>query len=249
MGCIYHCRMAREQSVDLARLLGDLAVQIQGQRDKQATLHAIVNGAVATVPGASAAGISLIYGRRVRAEAPSDALVSELDEAQTELDEGPCLSALREQRTVHVEDMATETRWPRFSELALRRGARSLLAFQLFVGSRNLGALNLYGDRAGAFSEESFVIGQLFAQHASVALMGATTESQLKSAVASRDLIGQAKGLLMHRNNLDAQQAFQLMLQASQDTNMRLVDVAAWLVEEHESQLRKAMSDPRGSRE
>jgi hypothetical protein len=127
----------------LAQLLGDLAIQIQAQSDKQATLHAIVAGAVSIVPGARWAGVSLIEGRRVCAEVPTDALVAELDEAQTALDERPCLSTLREHRTVRIDDMATETRWPRFTQLALRRGARSLLSFQLFVRARNLGALNL----------------------------------------------------------------------------------------------------------
>jgi GAF domain-containing protein len=224
---------------DLAQLLGDLAVEIQDQTDRRTTLRVIVEAAVVMVPGARWAGVSLIEGRHVRAEAPSDAIVAALDEAQIMLNEGPCLSALREHHTVHVEDMATETRWPRFAEVALVRGALSLLSFQLFVHSRNLGALNLYGDHAGAFTEESFSIGELLAQHASVALMGATTEAQLMSAVASRDLIGQAKGLLMHRNNLDGLQAFELLLKASQDTNMKLVDVAAWLVDEHESRLKR----------
>jgi ANTAR domain/GAF domain len=227
----------REQPSALAQLLGELAIEIQDQTDKQATLRAITLGAVTIVPGARWAGISLIDGRGVRSEVPSDALVAELDEAQTLLDEGPCLSALREHHTVHVDDMATETRWPRFAEVALRRGARSMLAFQLFVRTRNLGALNLYADQVGAFTADSWFVGELLAQHASVALVGATTEAQLRSAVASRDLIGQAKGLLMHRNGLDGLQAFQLLLKASQDTNMKIVDVAAWLVEEHESRL------------
>jgi len=73
------------------------------------------------------------------------------------LNEGPCLSTLREHHTVHVQDMAAETRWPRFSELARGRGVLSLLSFPLFVRSRNLGALNLYGgDHVGAFTDESF---------------------------------------------------------------------------------------------
>lgn len=230
--------MRPTQPAPLARLLGDLAFEIQDSADKQTTLEAIVQSAVTLVQGAQHAGISLIEGRRVTAEVPTDALVTELDEAQTRLNEGPCLTALREHHTVHIDDMSTEMRWPRFSALAWRRGARSMLAFQLFVRSKNLGALNLYGDRPGAFTDESFFVGEVLAQHASVALMGATTESQLQSAVASRDLIGQAKGLLMHRNDLDGLQAFSLLLKASQDTNMKLVDVARWLVTEHEARLR-----------
>jgi putative methionine-R-sulfoxide reductase with GAF domain len=231
--------MARERPADLAHLLGDLAIRIQDQTNQRATLLTIARAAVSMVPGTRWAGISLIEGGQVRAEAPTDDLVSELDEAQSEFGEGPCLSALREAHTVHVENLTAENRWPRFSDLAVRRGARSLLAFQLFVPSRNLGALNLYADHVGAFGEESFFIGELLAQHASVALMGATTETQLKSALASRDLIGQAKGLLMHRSGVDGLQAFQLLLHASQDTNMKLVDVAAWVVEDHESRLHR----------
>ena len=95
--------------------------------------------------------------------------------------------------------MSTETRWPEFCRQAIELGVRSLMSFQLFVRSENLGALNLYASEAGAFSEDSIEIGTLLAQHAAVAMVGAANLNQFKSALASRDIIGQAKGILMER--------------------------------------------------
>jgi hypothetical protein len=98
-------------------------------------------------------------------------------------------------------------------------------------------ALNLYSDEPGAFSEDSFLIGEILAQHAAVAMIGAAAETQFENALATRDVIGQAKGMLMQRDNLTGLQAFSLLTRASQQTNIKLSDVARWLVNEHESKL------------
>jgi len=166
---------------------------------------------------------------------PSDPLVAVLDGLQSSLDEGPCLDALRDYHTVHIEDMTNEPRWPRFTAAAVERGVRSSLSFQLFVTSKNLGSLNLYGEEPGVFDEESTLVGELLAQHASVALIGAATTSQLQSALASRDAIGQAKGILMHREDLTGEAAFQLLLTTSQNANIKLVELARWVIEQQVS--------------
>jgi hypothetical protein len=131
--------------------------------------------------------------------------------------------------------MRTETRWPSFAREAQQRGVLSSLSFQLFLRSENLGALNLYSDEPGAFSEESVLIGEVLAQHAAVAMIGVANVMQFRDALASRDLIGQAKGMVMQRQKLTGIQAFNLLIAASQETNIKLVDVARWLVAEHES--------------
>lgn len=223
----------------LAQTLGELAIDLQSQSDSESTLRAIVDGAVAVVPGARWAGISLIVGREVEARVPSDGLVAELDKLQSTLDDGPCLDALREHRTVFVDDMSTETRWPRFARAAVERGVRSLLSFQLFVHDKNLGALNIYAADPGVLNQDSVFIGELLAQHASVAMAGSAAESQFDSAVASRDVIGQAKGILMCRERLTGPQAFALLVKTSQETNVKVVEIARWLVEEHETGLRR----------
>jgi hypothetical protein len=232
-------RVAEQLYAELAQVLGDLAIEFEDQSSTESTLRSIVAGAVGIVPGARWAGVSLIQGREVNSRAPSEELVDELDKIQTAVKEGPYLSALRENHTVHIDDMAAETRWPRFAGAAMERGVRSLLSFRLFVRRGSLGALNLYGDDAGVFNNDSVLIGEVLAQHASVAMVGAAAESQFQTALASRVNIGQAKGILMHRSNVTGLHVFRMLVGASQKTNIKLVDVARWVIEEHESGLNR----------
>jgi GAF domain-containing protein len=229
--------MADQPLESLAEVFGDLAVEMQAQKGSSDTLRSIVEAAPKVVPGARWAGISLVQGTKIVSEVPTSRSVAELDQLQSDLNQGPCLTALRDYHTVHIDDMRTETRWPDFGREAQQRGMRSMLSFQLFVRSENLGALNLYSDEPGAFSEDSFLIGEILAQHAAVAMIGAAAETQFENALATRDVIGQAKGMLMQRDNLTGLQAFSLLTRASQQSNIKLVDVARWLVNEHESKL------------
>lgn len=222
---------------DLAEVLGELAIQLQAESDTGATLQSIVEAAVRLVPGVRWAGISLIEGRQVTPSVPTDELVAELDSLQNDLGEGPCLDALHEQHTVSIADTSTDTRWPQWGRAASDRGVRSVLAFQLFVREENLGALNLYGDAANVFTDESEVIGAVLAQHGAVAMIGAQETAQFNSALASRDVIGQAKGLLMARENLTGFAAFNLLTRASQTLNTKLVTLARRLVDDHEAGL------------
>jgi GAF domain-containing protein len=221
----------------LARSLGDLAVDMQAQTGSTDTLRTIVDAAAHIVPGARWAGISRIQGRRVVAEVPTDPIVAKLDDLQSELGDGPCLTALRDHHTVHIADMTADRRWPEFAQRATELGVLSLLSFQLFVRSRSLGALNLYAGQPDVFSDDSVDIGTILAQHATVAMVGVTAETNFQAALASRDVIGQAKGLLMHRDRLTGLQAFNVLARASKETNIKLVDVARWLVEGHEQSL------------
>jgi len=129
--------------------------------------------------------------------------------------------------------MDSETRWPNFAAYAASLGAGSMIAFRLYVQQNNLGALNLYGARGVRFDSETQLIGELFASHAAIALSGAREYRQLNEALASRDIIGQAKGILMGRENITAQQAFTMLVRASQQANLKLNAVAQWLVDEH----------------
>lgn len=218
--------MMEGQPRDLAQILGDLAVEMQDQHGTESTLKSIVKGAVTIVPGARWAGVSLIEGRRIEPRVPSDPIVAKLDNLQSELNEGPCLTALREHRTVLIDDMADEARWPRFCEAAIDLGARTLLSFQLNVVHHDLGALNLYGAEPGLFAADSIAIGEIVAQHASVALIGAAAETQFDAALHSRDVIGQAKGIIMERFKVDSNAAFSLLIKLSQESNIKIVDIA-----------------------
>jgi GAF domain-containing protein len=221
----------------LAEALGDFAVEMQAQPGTDATLKIIVAAAVALLPEASWAGISLIENRQVRPAVPTDEIAETLDKLQTDLGEGPMFDALYEHPTVHIPDLTQETRWPRFVADATGRGVRCMLSLRLYTSSRSLGALNVYGSEPGVFSEESINTAEILAQHAAVGVAGAAAQEQFQAALASRDLIGQAKGILMQRDGLTGLQAFATLTSASQQTNIKLIDVARWLINEHESKL------------
>ncbi|MUK02451.1 ANTAR domain-containing protein [Vibrio cholerae] len=217
--------LASEQ--DLAGRLGELARSLQQEVSEDAVLERLVRAAVQLVPGADEASITLVLGRRrVESRAPSGELARTLDLLQERTGEGPCLSAVYEEQTVRVPDMRTEDRWPEFSSKAADAGAGSMLSFQLFVQGDNLGALNLVSRRPAAFTEESDYVGLLVASHAAIAFADAQKLHQFKDAIATRDLIGQAKGILMERYGLTAGQAFILLADVSAETNVKLLTVA-----------------------
>lgn len=219
----------------LGAVLVDLARRLEHEKDEQSTLDAIVRSAVDTIPGAEHAAISEIRARRrIRTTAATGQVVCDVDQVQYDTNQGPCLSALYEETTVRVVDVRNDARWPRFSAGTAGLGIGSMLSFQLYVSDDNLGALNLYARRADAFTDESEQVGLLFAAHAAVAMSDARQITQLTQALGTRDVIGQAKGILMERHRLTGEQAFRLLALSSQHTNTRLLDVARHLAESGE---------------
>ena len=218
---------------NLGEVMGQVARSLQEEHgDVEATLRTVAATAVEAVPGAEECTITYVTGRRsVEPRAATGDLPRQVDELQGRLGQGPCLDAVWEQETVRIEDMRNEPRWPRFAAGAVELGVLSSLSIQLFVEGDNLGALNLYAREPNAFGEESEDVGLVLASHAAVALAGARTEEHLRRAVDNRDLIGQAKGILMERHKLTADQAFQVLARVSQQTNRKLVAVAEELTQ------------------
>ncbi|MCU1517696.1 MAG: putative sensor protein [Pseudarthrobacter sp.] len=212
---------------DLANRLSDLARELQQEQDTDALLIDIVHAALDLIPHVAEASVSLVMGRRtVESRAASGELPRNVDALQSETGQGPCIDAAYEERIVRVPDMGHEERWPDFAQAAYSAGARSMLSFQLFVKGDNLGALNLYGDDVNVFDDESEQVGLLVGAHAAVAFSDAQEISQLTQALDTRDLIGQAKGILMERFKISSQQAFQILVRASSESNIKLKDVA-----------------------
>lgn len=215
---------------DLAAHLTQIARMLQQQGGEQATMDAIVHAAVGTIPGAEHAGIMTVLRRsEVRTVATTGDLPCEVDQAQLDSGQGPCLTALYEEKIVSVPEVEQDGRWPLFAERAVKLEVASMLSFQLFVQDDDLGALNLYASRVGAFTDESQHVGSLFAGHAAIALSSAQERRHLGEAVQTRDLIGQAKGILMERHGLNADQAFAALTRVSQLTNTKLRAIAEQL--------------------
>ena len=223
-----------EQQVpgDLATMLSDIAKSLQEEPDLQETLQGIVDAAVEAIPGAQHVSMSSVVERReVRTLAATDDLPRAVDQAQYETGQGPCLDTLYEQRTARIPEMAAEERWPAFAARAQELGVGSMLSVQLFVRGTDLGALNVFSAGVEALGEESEHVALLFASHAAVAMASAQEKKQLQSAIEFRDLIGQAKGMLMERFTITGEQAFRVLTRVSQHSNRKLRDVATELVE------------------
>ncbi|MEV8441134.1 GAF and ANTAR domain-containing protein [Actinosynnema sp. NPDC051121] len=225
--------MAEETtSDDLAVRLNEVARALHAQPNAQDTLDEIVRAAVDTIPGAWHAGIMTIVGKRdIRTVAATDDVPRDVDQAQYDTGQGPCLTALYQQKIVSAPDLSEEQRWPEFARRALALDVSSMLSFRLFVEGDDLGALNLYSPDTQAFDDESEHVGLLFAGHAAVALATAQEREHLAEAVLTRDLIGQAKGILMERHKLTADQAFAVLVRASQQANLKLRALAEQLTE------------------
>jgi hypothetical protein len=206
-------------------------------RDLEQTLGEIVASAVATIPGVDAGSISITHHGRVETRHPSTEAIGKLDRTQSELNEGPCLTAIEdppESGIVIAQDFAGDDaqRWPRFASAAVEAGYRGLMSTQLSADGGPRAALNLYSATAHAFDEEARLLAGAFGVQAAMLCYGADTAAQLQRAVDSRDLIGQAKGILMERFSLDDESAFQMLVKSSQDTNLKLTEVARWLTSE-----------------
>jgi GAF domain-containing protein len=215
---------------DLAVHLGQVARVLESEDQVETTLEAIVRAAVDTVPGCTYASISATRGRReVTTLASTHPVARAVDAAQYESGQGPCLDSLFEEETVRLPDMGTETRWPKFTAAASELGVESLLCVQLFVENNDLGALNLHGDRVNAFDDDSEHVALLFAAHAAVAMSRAQERHNLRKAISTREVIGQAQGILMERFKVPSDRAFQILVHVSQVTNQRLTAVASEL--------------------
>lgn len=214
----------------VARQLSELAREMQADTTNEVLLRRIVAAAVSDVPGAQYAGITLVTGKSVSTPAATDTLVEQIDQFQYQTGQGPCLDAAREHETVRSDDLRAEDRWPRFARRTANLGVLSMLSCQLFTEAENFGALNIYAGTVKAFGPGSESTAILLASHAALAMAAARTEAGLLSAMDARDLIGQAKGILIERHKITGLQAFRLLVASSQAANLKLRDIAEHLV-------------------
>jgi hypothetical protein len=200
--------------------------------DSDTVIAELAEHAAVEIPGAEYAGVTITRNaKHIDTPAATHKWPILLDEIQQRHREGPCLTAAWEEKIIHVADLEADDRFPLYRQDALdRTPIRSVMAFQMFIADERMGALNVYAEESHAFGQESRDIGLIFAAHSSVAWNSARRDEQFKRALASRDTIGQAKGMIMERYGVDAVQAFEVLRKLSQDSNVPLVQVATELV-------------------
>jgi GAF domain-containing protein len=220
---------------DFNERLAAIARELVGEPDMQATLQRVVEAAAHNLDGEVWASVSMVQRHReVQTPAVTDDRAERADRLQYEMEQGPCLDAIWERETFGIDDMTTDERYPRWARaVAEETGIRSSLSLQLFTDAEqeSLGALNLYSPQPNAFDEETRGEALAFAAQAAVALRSAQTEEHLRSAMATRTLIGQAQGILMERLKITPDQAFAVLSRMSQQSNVKLREVARRLVE------------------
>lgn len=222
--------MADEQ-IDLADWFARMARDLLERGTVAETLGEVCELAVVAIEPCRDAGISQLHrGQRIETPAATSRIVADLHTLQYELNEGPCMEAAWEQHTIRVDDLTSDQRWPRFAERAAESGLRSMVCFQLFTHKGTLGALNLFSDQPGAFDQHAVELGLVFASHAAIALARVQNETTLRSAISTRQQIGEASGILAARHHITTSEAFGMLVRASQNSNTALREIAARLV-------------------
>jgi GAF domain-containing protein len=192
----------------------------------QGTLDAILHAATGCIALVDFAGVNVLRGRAFEPQAVLGGPPNELDVLQQQTGTGPCIDASREQVAIVVEEFADERRWPVYAARATELGVRSILCVPLRIDEQCLGSVSLYSTSRGAFDEPSRRVAELLAVHAAVVLSDAQRIENLGLALKNRDIIGQAKGVLMERHRITADAAFATLSAASQQTNRKLASIA-----------------------
>ncbi|WP_299040055.1 GAF and ANTAR domain-containing protein [uncultured Pseudokineococcus sp.] len=220
---------AQRAFVELGRLMLDQPV---GQY-----LQRVADLAAETLPGVDGLSVTLVEDGRARSAAFTSSVSAMLDERQYEAGFGPCLDAATSGGTVRVDLSGEDGVYPEFSAIARRQGVRAVASVGMPVPQRVVGALNMYS-LTGDIDEETLALARAFASYAAVALAnaalyGSTTRlaDQLQEAMRSRAVIEQAKGVLMARLQVDDEAAFAHLSRSSQQSNTKLRDMAAGIVE------------------
>ena len=224
-------------SVDiLGEQVAAAAREMQGESDPQQTMDVAVRLAVDQLEGAEHAGVFLRHhGGRIDSPAVTSAVVTRIDELQLEMDQGPCLRAIREHETVYSPDLAIDPRWPAWGSRVLdEHGIRSMLCFQLFTNAYTVGALNLYSSSLDGFDGDDRKHGLALAAHMAVAIAASQDLAHVRGAMDARSTIGQALGILMERYYLTSEQAFSALQRVSSLQNRKVRTLADELIQTRE---------------
>ena len=229
---------SRDPTSGLASVVPGLTGLLLSEETVAGLLDVIVNVAASAVDGVDGASVSLLVsnGTRFETSNASSELIREIDEAQYEEQEGPCVEAIR---TGHETTFSVgDDQWPAFTERAAQAGVRSVWSLPLTVRDRTTGALNLYALAGDTWAETSQQVARELAAQAAIVLANAAAlmsaelaNEHLRVAMETRDLIGQAKGILMAREGMTADEAFDVLRRASQRTSRKLRDLAIDVVD------------------
>ena len=219
--------------VVLNESLTRIAGLLLSEEKLEAILELVVSLTSRTVESAAGVSVTLLRNGHYFTAVYSNDLTRRVDAWQYATGEGPCMAAAKENRQYQVRDLATDDRWPDFATMAIEEGVHAILAIPFAPAGESIGTLNIYALQPEAFATDGIELATLFAQQAAIVIANSvafhnaeTTNGQLQEALESREIIGQAKGILMERERCSADKAFEILRNVSQRTNRKLRDVA-----------------------
>lgn len=240
-----------QQDADLATSLTGLSKLSTGAFRLTELLTRVASMAVAAIPGADGAGLTLLEADHADVIVKSTEFVREIDDIQYGLGEGPCISAAATGRTMRSGSLGGDARWPRFGPRAGRLGVHSVLSLPLLTPVGVLGAMNVYAHGKDVFDARAEELGEVFAVPAAISVLNAQVLSQaqrlatqLQAALISRPMIDQAIGILRSRSGDTAAEAFTRLRMMSQTRHLKLTQVAATIVDEAAARARVRRTDP-----
>ena len=221
----------------LERSLAALSRFFVGEGTLQETLTRVAQYAEDAVSPSAMTGITMLVEGRARTAVFTNDEAPEIDSVQYETGDGPCLDAFRHKQVFVIHDTTKEDRWAAFNESAAAHGIRSTLSIPLIANHEGVGALNFYAREPNGFSDEDVQVAGQFGAQAAIVLANAQAywdahqlSQNLATAMQSRAVIEQAKGILMGVQRCSADEAFEILVRASQRENRKLRDIAQDLV-------------------
>jgi GAF domain-containing protein len=229
---------AQDPPRELSTALGRMAGGLLKDQTLDTVLSTVVTLAHETLPQIDGVGVTLMRdGRPVTAVGSSD-FVDDIDRLQYDANEGPCLQAIADGTAVESPALDEERRWPSFAARARENGVASAYSMPLTVRELPLGALNIYSRQKNGMDSQGRTLARMFAEHAAILLATAQAyldaeqlTDQLREALKSREVIGEAKGILMEREGVSSDEAFDMLRRISQHSNVKLREVAQELVD------------------
>ena len=223
--------------VDLGAALSQMAGLVLSRETVDTALELVTSLAATATAGTLGAGVTVVDEHGKRSRAASNSATEEADALQYEYDEGPCLTAWRRREVVRIDDTTTDGRWPRWNEAASALGVRSVVSAPLLAGEESIGAMKVYCERPMNYGPHDEHVMRLLAGQAAILLANSQglrearrLSRQLTEALASRDAIARATGVLLAQGAAGEQEAFAELAAVARQAGRPVLDVARALV-------------------
>jgi GAF domain-containing protein len=235
--------MSMERYEQLAAAFVGLADTLIADYDAVELAHQLIDSAVTLLPIAAAGILLGDTNGELHLFAASSEQAKDLERLQMEVGAGPCLDAYRTGRPVPVDDLERgAAEWPAFAAQAGRCGFRAVTALPMRLREERVGGLNLFLAEPGPMTSADVKVGQALADVAAIGILhqrvlsqSEQVNQQLQTALTTRLIIEQAKGVLAERGGIDTNEAFNLLRAQARRTNRRLADLAHAVVDGKET--------------